>query len=59
MKTPRSLRHLLRKVREISRRYGKPRIEMSPVVRASLMALRVYLMILVVLIAYKFILLLG
>ncbi len=53
-----SLRQLLRKIREISQRYEKPRIEMSFGVRASLMALRIYLMILVVLITYKFILLL-
>lgn len=54
-----SLKRLVRKVREISTRYSKPRIEMSLGVRVSLLALRIYLLFLVSLIAYKFVLLLS
>lgn len=46
---------LLHKVREINRRYARPRIEMTPAVRLSLLALRVYLLLLVALIVYKFV----
>ena len=56
---PRSLRRLLRKVREINRRYREPRIAMSGTVRAALLALRIYLLALVVLMICKFVLLLG
>jgi hypothetical protein len=50
---------LLRKVREINRRYSKPQIEMTRGVRLSLLALRVYLLLLVSLIVYKFVILLS
>jgi hypothetical protein len=46
------------KIRDINERYGTPTIEMSPRVRIALIALRVYLLFLVGLMAYKFILLL-
>lgn len=54
-----SLKRLLRKIGEINQRYREPRIEMSRGVRAALEFLRVYLLFLVCLIAYKFILLLS
>jgi hypothetical protein len=43
------------KIREINARYRKPRIEMSGRVRASLLALRLYLFALVGLMVYKFV----
>jgi len=54
-----SLRRLLRKIGEINQRYREPRIRMSPGVKAALMFLRVYLLFLVCLMAYKFVLLLS
>ena len=54
-----SVKRLVHKVREINHRYRTPRIPMSAGVRFSLMALRIYLLYLVSLMAYKFILLLG
>jgi hypothetical protein len=53
------LKRLFRKIEEINRRYREPRIAMSPAVKASLLFLRVYLLVLVGLMVYKFILLLG
>jgi len=50
----RSPSRLARKFRSINARYRTPRIYMSPVVRTSLMVLRVYLLLLVVLMLYKF-----
>jgi hypothetical protein len=47
------------KIRAINQRYSKPQIEMSRAVRLSLMALRVYLLLLVGLIVWKFVLILG
>ncbi len=49
------LKRLLRKIREINKRYAEPRIEMSGAVRFSLLTLRVYLLLLVGLLLYKFI----
>ena len=45
---------LIAKVREINRRYAKPRITMSPGVKLALLGLRLYLILLVVLLGYKF-----
>jgi hypothetical protein len=42
-------------VRAINRRYSKPRMTMSPGVRWALLSLRLYLLTLVGLLAYKFI----
>jgi hypothetical protein len=42
------------KIHEINKKYGKPRITMSPAVRYSLLFLRLYLLLLVVLLGYKF-----
>jgi hypothetical protein len=54
-----SLYRLARKIREINQRYSKPHIEMSRGVKISLMALRIYLLVLVSLIVYKFVLILS
>jgi len=45
----------IEKIREINRRYAAPRIKMSTAVRVSLLTLRIYLIVLVGLLAYKFI----
>ena len=42
-------------VRAINRRFAKPRLTMSPAVRWALLILRLYLLVLVGLLAYKFI----
>jgi hypothetical protein len=55
----RGLSRLVRKFRAINAQYATPRIGMSPAVRASLMVLRVYLLLLVLLMVYKFITMLG
>jgi len=44
----------IQKVREINRRYAKPRLAMSPAVRIALLVLRIYLLLLVALLFYKF-----
>jgi hypothetical protein len=54
-----SLKRLFHKIAEINRRYREPRIEMSSGVKASLLFLRIYLLFLVCLMAYKFILLVS
>ncbi|NTU59008.1 MAG: hypothetical protein HGB00_08865 [Chlorobiaceae bacterium] len=43
------------KIREINARYAKPKVEMSPAIKFSLTGLRIYLLVLVVLLLYKFI----
>jgi hypothetical protein len=47
------------KIREINKRYSKPRIRLSRWTRIALLALRLYLIILVILLAYKFFTILG
>jgi hypothetical protein len=42
------------KIREINRRYAKPRIHLSRGTRLVLLALRLYLIVLVILLAYRF-----
>jgi hypothetical protein len=51
-----AFRNLFDKIAAINARYHAPRIEMSGAVRISLMVLRVYLLALVVLMIYKFVL---
>jgi hypothetical protein len=51
-----SVRRLIAKIREINHRYSRPSIEMSRGVKIALMALRLYLLLLVGLIIYKFVL---
>ena len=46
------------KIQEINRKYAKPNVEMSGWVKASLLFLRLYLILLVGLLLYKFITLL-
>lgn len=47
------------KVREINHKYAHPRIQMSGGVKLALLFLRIYLLFLVVLLAYKFATLVG
>ncbi len=42
------------KIREINKKYEKPRITMSRSVKIALLLLRIYLILLVVLLGYKF-----
>jgi hypothetical protein len=42
------------KIHEINKKYEKPRITMSPAVKIALLFLRIYLILLVVLLGYKF-----
>jgi hypothetical protein len=59
MPITRLIRHaatdLVVRVRAINQRYATPRLVMSPAVRWSLLALRVYLLLLVGLLGYKFV----
>jgi hypothetical protein len=48
------LKRAVAKIREINRRYATPRIKLSRWVRLALLALRLYLIMLVILLAYKF-----
>jgi hypothetical protein len=48
------LRVSIEKIREINRRYSNPRIKMSRGVRFALLMLRLYLIFLVLILAYKF-----
>ena len=50
----RGLARLRRRLRSINERYRTPRIAMSPMVRWSLGTLRIYLLLLVLLLVYKF-----
>lgn len=43
-----------RQVKEINARYAQPRIKMTPMVRYALLLLRIYLIMLVLLVGYKF-----
>ena len=54
-----TFRRLRTTIAEINRRYQTPRIAMSPAVRLSLMALRVYLLLLVGLMVYRFVVLVS
>ena len=42
------------KVREINKKYEKPRIKMTPWVKLALLCLRLYLVALVLILGYKF-----
>ncbi len=52
------IKQFRQKIRDINQRYSSPHIEMSLGVRISLIALRIYLLLLVSLMVYKFITLL-
>lgn len=45
--------------RAVTRKYSRPAIEMTPFVKVSLFALRLYLFVLVGLMVYKFIVTVG
>jgi hypothetical protein len=45
----------IEKICEINRRYATPRIQMSGAARIALLTLRIYLFVLVALLAYRFI----
>lgn len=49
------VRRLVGKIREINRRYSKPRTHMSKPVKFSLLLLRLYLLFLVLIVVYKLI----
>lgn len=42
-------------IRKINEKYKHPRIQMTPMVRISLLALRLYLFFIIVILLYKFI----
>jgi len=44
----------IRQVREINKKYAKPKIQMTPMVKYALLFLRIYLIVLVILLGYKF-----
>ncbi len=48
-------RSLVTQVKDINRKYAEPEIEMTPLVQASLIGLRIYLFTLIGLMLYKFI----
>ncbi len=52
------IKHLVkewrRKIGEINQKYSEPRLKMTPLVRFSLLALRIYLIVLVIILVYKF-----
>ncbi len=54
-----AFRRFRQKIRDINERYRTPGMPMSRAVKAALMALRIYLLLLVVLMVYKFVTLLG
>jgi len=54
MRAMNPLRRVANKVREINRRYATPRIKLSRRTRMALLGLRFYLIVLVILLAYKF-----
>ncbi len=48
-------RSLANSIREINRKYASPEIQVTPFVKVSLLALRLYLFLLVGLLIYKFV----
>ena len=53
-----SISYVLRRwrtaIKNINKKYSKPRLKMTPLVKFSLLALRLYLIMLVVILSYKF-----
>jgi hypothetical protein len=41
-------------ISNINKKYSKPRLKMTPLVKVSLLALRLYLIMLVIILSYKF-----
>ena len=54
MRAMNPFKRAVNKIREINRRYAKPRIRLSRSTRLALLALRLYLIVLVILLAYRF-----
>jgi len=52
------IKNLINKIREINQKYSKPRIKMSRSVKIALLALRLYLIFLIIMLLYRFITLL-
>ena len=52
-----SFNRFFRSIAEINRRYRKPSIHMTPMVKFAMLVLRVYLLLLVILLVYRFIIL--
>ena len=48
-------KNLIMQVREINRKYSKPKIKMTPMVKFSLLSLRLYLIVLIGIMLFKFI----
>ena len=48
------IKNLINKIREINQKYSKPRIQMSRSVKLALLALRLYLIFLIVMLLYRF-----
>ena len=42
------------KIKEINKKYSQPRLKMTPLVKVSLLVLRLYLIMLVIILVYKF-----
>jgi hypothetical protein len=53
------IRGFLNKIHEINRRYAHPKIHQSRAVKIALLILRIYLLLLVVLLVYKFVLVIN
>jgi 5-methylcytosine-specific restriction endonuclease McrBC regulatory subunit McrC len=51
----RTIKGSIAKVKEINKKYSQPRLKMTPLVQASLLILRLYLIMLVIILVYKFI----
>jgi len=49
------IRNLINKIHEINQKYSKPKIQMSRPVKIALLALRLYLIFLIIMLLYKFI----
>ncbi len=53
------IRAFFNKIHEINRRYAHPKIHQSRAVKIALLMLRIYLLLLVVLLVYKFVLVIN
>jgi hypothetical protein len=53
------IRGFFNKIHEINRRYAHPKIHQSRAVKIALLILRIYLLLLVVLLVYKFVLVIN
>jgi hypothetical protein len=49
------IKDLARSIREINRKYAKPRIKLSRNVKIALLALRLYLLFLILMLLYRFV----